>query len=280
MELEILSTQLLKNGFSGEYEKEYIRKDGTVFPVACRIWMIRDEQGHPIGSWGIVRDITDRKKVEHLKDDFSSLASHQLRTPLTGTKWLIESILEERTGPLTPKQKESLNNIYQTNEKMIRMVNDMLDIIHLESGKTAFELKPIVVCDVIDGLMVMLKNSADQKQVKITVDCGRLREPKLTADPKQLQTILECLVSNAIEYSPAGKEVIVEVVEEPEDVVFIVKDSGIGIPKDEQQEDFREVLSGHECEIAECERNRSRIGYRPDASQGNGWGDNLQVRRR
>ena len=215
----------------------YTRKDGTKFPVALTVTPVL-VGNKIIGAIDVFRDITREKEIEKLRLDFLSLASHQLRTPLSGTKWLIETIQRGIIGELNPKQKEYINSIYQINERMIRLVSDMLDVLMLESGVTAIKKQEVSVSKIFEELLLMMEPASRDKGIML---CNLLKNHKsffLETDLQILRSILECFVSNAINYSQSGQKVFLDAKEESDLVVFSVKDSGIGIPKEEQKSIF------------------------------------------
>ncbi len=228
----------METGEPYSLELQYAKPDIAGMWVLARGVAERDAQGKVTSLHGTVQDITETKVLEKMRTDFLSLASHQLRTPLSGTKWLIETLLAGRKGPLTTEQKEYLDNIYTVNERMIKLVFDMLAVLRFESGVLAVERKSVAAGQVFSNIISTVGAAAASKHVKVTDLSAAKSLPTIEADQVLLNTILESLVSNAIEYSLPGGEVVLDVTALGDRVAFSVKDSGIGIPKDEQDKVF------------------------------------------
>ncbi|MBI5046104.1 MAG: PAS domain-containing protein [Candidatus Niyogibacteria bacterium] len=214
-----------------------VRQDKTKFPVAIKATPIV-LNGKIIGVAEILRDITKEREIEKLRTDFLSLASHQLRTPLSGTKWLIETLQRNILGELTSKQKEYLDNIYQSNERMLRLVSDMLNVLRLEGGGALLKKETISIKQFLEDTVLFMKSSAESKKVLLRNAFKGDQTIKMETDCQILRSIFECFVSNAINYSLPKQEIVFDVKEEPLTYVFSVKDSGIGIPPDEQKKIF------------------------------------------
>lgn len=215
----------------------YVRKDGTKFPVAETTTPVFLD-GEPMGAIVVFRDITHEKELEKLRTDFLALASHQLRTPLSGTKWLVETLQRGIIGALNPKQKEYIDRLYQINERMIGLVADMLNVLMLESGIAVMKKQEISAEKIFDELFLMMEPASRNRKVRLVNAFKDHKAVYVQSDPQALRSILESLVSNAINYSAEGNEVIVNATEEPSAVVFSVSDTGIGIPKEEQKKIF------------------------------------------
>lgn len=213
----------------------YVRKDGTKIPVAITITPVI-VKNKTIGAIDIFRDITKEKEMEKLRTDFLSLASHQLRTPLSGTKWLIETMQRGAIGKINQQQKEYLWQIYGLNERMIKLVFDMLNVLRLESEVVIVEKKTVFVSNLYDEIIKSADPAA--KEQKITLQNIMKNKVIVETDAQMLSTILDCFVSNAINYSPVGEKILLDAKEEPNAVVLSVEDKGIGIPKVEQSRIF------------------------------------------
>jgi signal transduction histidine kinase len=214
----------------------YIRKDKSRFPVSSVISPVLFDK-KITGAVEVFQDITKEKELEQIRMDFLSLASHQLRTPLSGTKWLIETMRKGILGEVTKKQREYLDNIYKINEQMIKLVFDILSTLRLESEEAIVKKEKILATDIFNDILILAAAAAKEGGVEL---CGpsNHRELVVETDPEILKSIIGIFLSNSVNYSMPGQKVILNIKEEPEAVVFFVRDFGIGIPKNEQKRIF------------------------------------------
>jgi len=213
----------------------YHRENDGFFPVSVTVTPVILE-GNVVGSIAIFRDITKEKEIEKTREDLLSLASHQLRTPLSGTKWLIETLKRGLHGPLTAGQTEYLNEIYKINERMTTLVHDMLGVLRMEGDGAIAKNESVSTKTILNALLENLSGAAKSKQISI-----KLTEDScytINTDSLLLRNILESFVSNAINYSQSGNEVYVRVTGKPNELEFAIQDFGIGIPKEEQPRIF------------------------------------------
>ena len=213
------------------------KKSGKQTPVTVTVNPVMLE-GKLIGVIAIFHDITQEKELEEAQRDLLSLASHQLRTPLSGTKWLIETLMRGLHGPLTKEQKEYLDEIYKINERMTTLVQDMLSALRIESSTGPFEQKAVSIRSIFDAVETTMNPAAKAKSITLHVEPTDT-EIILTTAPELLGNILESLVSNAITYSPSGKDISIDLKKEPRMITIAIRDSGIGIPKKEHGQIFK-----------------------------------------
>lgn len=192
-----------------------------------------------IGKFVILHDITREKTVERLKSEFVSIAAHQLRTPLTSIKWILTSLLAGDFGGLNPDQQEYLGKTNQSNERMINLVDDLLNLSRIEEGryiqtKTRFPLEDLVLKN-IENIKFKLKNKA----IEIYFEKSGSNFSVL-ADKEKINLVVQNLIENAANYSLEGGKVVVFLIENTAEhqVIFKVKDSGIGIPEDQKARIF------------------------------------------
>lgn len=228
--------------------RQYVGKDGKCIPVSGIINpIILDNK--LIGAIAVFRDTTRENEIEKMRRDILSLASHQLRTPLSGTKWLIETLKKGIHGTLTKNQEEYLDQIYKINERMTALVHDMLSVLRIESDTAQDKKERVSSATLFDALFETLNGALKGKH--ITLQLKKTGKYMIESNRIILQTILENLVSNAIAYSPNESEVVVNIEKNPTEFIFTVKDSGIGIPKDEQQQIFQRFYRASNAKTAD-----------------------------
>lgn len=215
-------------------EVQYVRKDGTHIPISATMNPIILNK-ILIGAVGILRDVSREKELEETRRDLLSLASHQLRTPLSGVKWLIETLKKGLKGPLNKEQEEYLDEIYKINDRMNSLVQDMLSVLRMESGVTPIKKDNVSTKVIFDAINEILGAAASGRNITLHFSDEHFT---IETDATFLRNILESFVSNAITYSPNDTAVYISVRKSPTELVFAVKDSGIGIPPDEQSRLF------------------------------------------
>ncbi len=187
----------------------------------------------------IVHDITREKMVERLKSQFVSVAAHQLRTPLSIIKWSLSMLLEGDVGLLTNAQKDMVTKASETNERMIRLINDLLNVARIEEGRFVYHPKTVDLIELLEDVAEPAKTMAYSKGIKFEFKKPKDDKSKIVkVDIEKISLAVKNLLDNAIHYTePKGKVTLIA--ERKKDRVFVsVKDSGIGIPKDQQDRVF------------------------------------------
>lgn len=175
------------------------------------------------------------KAISQMKSEFISLAAHQLRTPLSAIKWTIKMLLDGDAGELNPGQKEFLEKGYQSNERIIKLINDLLDVAKIEEGKFGYNFSFQDIAVLIEELVKEQELRAQQRDLKIIFKKPSRVFPKIKTDPKKIKLAIENLLENSINYTLSGG--LVEITIEPFNKDYLevkIKDTGVGIPKDQQ----------------------------------------------
>ncbi len=219
----------------------YIRKDKTRFPASSIMAPVVLD-GKIIGAVEVLRDITKEKEIDKAKTEFVSLASHQLRTPLSTVSWYSEMLLAGDVGEVTPDQKKYLEEIYHGNQRMVDLVNTLLDVSRIEMGTFIVESKPTDMIKLAQDVIDEHKLQISEKRIKF-LRLFNKKIPFIQADPKILRMVIQNLLSNAIKYTPEGGKVEASIsLVKDNGIMFKVTDTGYGIPKDQQDKIFTKLF--------------------------------------
>ena len=210
----------------------------TVSPLVyfASIKPLQEKMDELRSAKAVIHDLNRENEIEKTRKDLLALASHQLRTPLSGTKWLIETLQKGIPGKLSEKQSEYLGELYKINESMTSLVNDMFNVVRLEEEHGEVKLENVIIQTAFTNVVTTLSGKIEKKNIKIAYEGNS--EYSIWSNMSLFQNLLQCLVSNAVTYSLPESQIIIGVIKSPEEVVVSIKDSGIGIPKDEQKRLF------------------------------------------
>lgn len=217
----------------------YVRKDGTSFPTAVTVTPVFSE-GEVIGGVAVFRDITCEKDVDRMKSEFISLASHQLRTPLSAIRWYSEMLLDGDAGTLSEQQHEFLQNIDESNKRMIALVNSLLNISRIESGRIMVDPVQTNVGELIEGVLKEVGVRSNQKQQTIIKSIHPLEN--IMTDPRLLRNVIMNLLTNSIKYTPEKGEISIFVSHKDDVMIIQISDNGYGIPKADQAKLFQKFF--------------------------------------
>lgn len=184
----------------------------------------------------------DRANIETIQADFVSLASHQMRTPLSAIKWYTEILLTERQGKLSKKQKEYLREIYRSNERAINLINDLLDVSRIQEGHIHLEYRPTKVEEVIERTIDSFNTLIKASKVSINFEILNGPLPQIEIDQEKLKRVIINLLSNSIKYTPALGKIRISVEKNKTHIIVSVSDTGVGIPKKDQSKVFRKFF--------------------------------------
>ncbi len=191
-----------------------------------------------VGKLVILHDITREKLIEKMKTEFVSIAAHQLRTPLSAIKWTLKMLLDGDLGKITIEQKEFIKKTYQSNERMIGLINDLLNVSRIEEGRYLY--KPILcnIIEIIQSVIDSLKQEIVRKKIIFKFKKPKEKLPQVKADKEKIKLAIQNLTENAIKYTKPGGKITIFLRHSKKKIEFEEKDTGVGIPKDQYSRIF------------------------------------------
>ena len=215
--------------------KEYSTQGPQKLIIRVTHIPVRDQQYRKIGAMKILRDVTKEKEIELLKSSFVSTASHQLRTPLSAIKWSLNILREEEAGSLNQKQKDLLKKTIDTNERLINLVADLLDVSRIEEGKFGYNFSLGDLGKLVKKILAELKTEIKRRGLEFKLEEPTTPLPQISFDQDKLDIAIRNVIDNAIKYSPPDKFIQIKIRPEKYSLFLIVKDNGIGIPEKDQK---------------------------------------------
>lgn len=205
---------------------------------------IKDKEQMQKMAVELKRANVELKKLDKAKSEFISIASHQLRTPLSSIKGYISMILEGTYGEIEAKIKEILSKVYQANESLINLVSDLLNISKIERGKIEYNFQKIDLFKVVMEAINQLKLDAEKKHLEVNLS-GEENKFYINADSEKITQVVLNLVDNAIKYTPKG-EIDIKLEKKENDILLSISDTGIGINREEIRNLFKKFSRGKE----------------------------------
>jgi len=226
---------LLRSGRYGPYEKHYIHKDGHLIPVLLNGVLIETPNGEQ-HIWAFIQDITERKRIEQMKNEFVSAVSHELRTPLTAISGSLGLIVSGVLGELPVNVKNMLGIAHKNAQRLTLLINDLLDMEKLLAGKMAFDMCVQPLMPIIEQSLEGNKAYADTFGIAVVLHT-QLASAWVHVDAQRLQQIMANFISNAVKFSPTKGVVEIHVTQREQQVEIAVVDHGPGV-----SEDFRKRI--------------------------------------
>ncbi|HMB65314.1 MAG TPA: ATP-binding protein, partial [Patescibacteria group bacterium] len=231
-----------------------ITKNGHRIPVADSAAPLKDKDGNILGCVVVFRDVTKERQIDKAKTEFVSLASHQLRTPLSSINWYAEMLLDGDAGKLNEEQMQFLKEIYKGNQRMVNLVNALLNVSRIELGKLAVDPKPLDFSEIAQSVLKELKPSIEKKKLQVDTNFGR-NIPKIQADPKLVRIVFQNLLSNAVKYTPEKGKVGLKLKKLKNYLKIEVSDTGYGIPKEQHDKIFTKMFRADNVKEKDAEGN-------------------------
>ena len=273
-----LQLMLEKDGMH-TYEVKRVRKDGTMVDVSITLSPIRDDDGVVVGISSIIRDISERRRLEaeredllarehdarvdaeyarslveeqnkrlveldRMKDDFVASVSHELRTPLTSIHGYLDLLLDGEDN-LTTDQRRFVDVVQRNSNRLMSLVGDLLSVAQVESGRIALERECVDLGSVLADAVETARPAAAAKEISLMLDTDAL--DLTAADPARLGQVFDNLISNALKFTPTGGRVTVRSFAEDAQAVIEVLDTGIGISADDQDRLFERFFRSAEA---------------------------------
>ncbi|WP_237134130.1 PAS domain S-box protein [Pseudohongiella sp. O18] len=234
---QIQLQKMEETGRYGPYEKEYIRKDGSRYPVLLNGMVVKDANGQKL-IWSIIEDISDRKRLDRMKNEFISTVSHELRTPLTAIHGALKLMASGSLGSSDGPFNDMVTIAEKNSQRLLLLINDLLDMEQMLLGKLSInlqwqELKPLIEASIRENMPYARQY---QVQLRCIDDIGDL---EVMVDSTRLMQVMANLLSNAIKFSPAQGEVLVRVENQEHGIRIKVIDEGPGIPEEFKERIFQ-----------------------------------------
>ncbi len=193
----------------------------------------------------ILHDVTRERFIEDLKSQFVTVAAHQLRTPLSIIKWGLGMLLGGDVGKISKDQKDLLGKTFQTNERMIKLVNDLLNVSKIEEGKYLYQPKTVDMEDLVRQICASSQDIVEKRKINLTIeieDSGLKKTIK--ADEEKMALAIKNLLDNAINYTEAKGKITIKMTKEKDKINLSISDTGVGIPEKQQDRVFSKFFRG------------------------------------
>ena len=259
---DVIESQLKNSGYSDEYMKEYMTRDGVRIPVATRVWVFNDRSGKPEGAWAMVRNLSERiqyenfmretiirleqandrlQELDRLKTELVAMVSHELRAPLGAIESSLNAMRVLKDGGSPEEQEELIRILDRGVQRLSRLVDDLMDITRIESGQLKLEPRPVDAADLAGRVVSSFEGRFADKGIDIAFErpagaCMAL------CDPGRIEQVLTNLIANALKFTDDGG-VVVSIDCTPDDTIFRVADSGPGLPTELHQKVFEKFFS-------------------------------------
>ena len=219
-------------------KKELELKNDLILEISS-ILVIRENR--KIGILVILRDITREKIVERLKTEFVSISAHQLRTPLSAVKWTLRMILDGDLGEISKDQREFLLKTYKSNQRMIRLINDLLNVTRIEEGRFIYNTKKQNIIKIAQEVVNSCSALVKRKKLKLSFQKPKNKIPNIEVDPEKISIAFQNLLDNAIHYTKPGGTIkfSIKYLKNKKEIFISVKDTGVGIPEDQKKRVFK-----------------------------------------
>ncbi|HUA13236.1 MAG TPA: PAS domain-containing sensor histidine kinase [Candidatus Sulfotelmatobacter sp.] len=224
--------------------KLYVQsKKGSLIPASVSVSPIMVD-GKPIGAIEVFRDISMELEVDRMKSEFISLASHQLRTPLSAVKTYTHMLRDSFMGPLNSDQKKALDTIINASNRMNELISTLLNITRIESGTITVTPKATTVEEIVKDIMPELKLMAESKKIQLVAESTKGSETKIRTDILILKEIINNIISNSIKYTPVKGWVKIVTKAGRTKIHIEISDNGWGIPTQNQNQVFSKFFRG------------------------------------
>ena len=250
---EIKKILIDKDRIRNIYREEVATLDGLHLEITSVL--LKDEIEEK-GFLIIIHDVTKEKLIEKMKTEFVSVAAHQLRTPLSAIKWTIRMILDGDVGEINEEQRELLEQTYISNERMIRLINDLLDVSRIEEGRLLYDQKDARIEDVLESVIEASQEMLRNKNMVLEVN--KKETPKVKIDKEKMGVVIQNLLENAIKYTEQGGKIKITLDNDEKNVIFKIEDSGVGIPKSQQDRIFTKFFRAEN--VTRMETNGTGLG--------------------
>ncbi|MFH0791930.1 MAG: ATP-binding protein [bacterium] len=197
-----------------------------------------ERESERFGHLVILHDISREKMVERMKTEFVSIAAHQLRTPLSAIKWTLKILLDGDLGEVNPEQYNFIDKCYRSNERMIGLINDLLDVARIEDGRYVYQKVAFNIQEMIRAIVGVHKEGSIKKRVELIIRESEKPLPSVIGDQEKIKLVIQNFIDNAIKYTKSGGTVEIAEKSDKGKVIISFKDSGVGIPEDQKARVF------------------------------------------
>lgn len=228
----------------GEETKEFLAKelqfkDNFVLEASASYIMGREER---TGTLVILHDITQRQLQEAQKASFISLTAHQLQTPTSEMKWAIRSLLDGDKGQVSEEQKLFIEKIYNSNERAINLISDLLNVSRIEEGKMLSQVASSSIEEVIQSVVAVFEDDIKRKKLQFQFKKPSVLLPKIMVDAEKIKMAINNLIDNAVRYTPKGGKINIIVEQKGNEIEFQIQDTGVGIPESQKDKIFNKFF--------------------------------------
>lgn len=232
---------LLGGGIKEFFRKELRIKVNFILEVTTVPMVVKEEK---VGTLVILHDVTREKLVGRMKSEFVTLAAHQLRTPASAVKWSMQILLGEDLGKLNEKQREIIEKTYKINDKMIKLVKDLLNLAQIEEGKYLTKITLSSIEDVIQSVVDACKEEIKKRKLKFEFKKSEEELPKVMLDVEKMKTAIRNIFDNALRYTLPGGKVSISLRGDEKKIEVQIRDTGMGIPQHQQGRVFTKFFRG------------------------------------